>query len=112
MYKVTVFEAGNVAGNRPQIAYHRLHDEKGALVAEANVLSVRRDTTTGAVVPQHIRLKWPQQKIEMEMKLDGLKLYQGPVLSQRAPDLFVRQPMRSGSRTKVWPFAMSVLKNW
>lgn len=94
VHKVTVFHAGNTTGGTPQITAYRLHDERGQAVALAEVVNVRRDAATGAVVPQHIRLKWPQQKLEMEMKLDGLKVYAQPVLAQRAPDIFQRPTMR------------------
>ena len=44
-------------------------------------------------MPTHIRLKWPAQKMELELKLDGLKVYAGPVIQQRLPDIFTRQPL-------------------
>lgn len=90
VFKVTVFRGGNANGSEPQISQHRLHDEKGELVAMAEVVSVRRDAATGATVAQHLKLKWPQQKLEMELKLDGLKVHAGPVLTTRAPQLFQR----------------------
>jgi hypothetical protein len=90
VFKVTVFNGGNASGAEPQIKQHRLHDERGELVALADVISVRRDAGTGATVAQHLKLKWPQQKLEMELKLDGLKVHAGPVLTARAPQLFQR----------------------
>ena len=94
VFKVTVFHGGNAGGSQPQITQHRLHDEQGQLVAVADVLSVRRDAGTGATIAHHLRLKWPQQKLEMELKLDGLKVYNAPVLTQRAPELFQRSSLR------------------
>jgi hypothetical protein len=94
VYKVTVFDTRATSGTAPQIVQHRLHDDKTQLVAVADILSVRRDAQTGATVPTHLKLRWPQQQIEMELKLDGLKVYAGPVVGQRSPDLFVRQKMR------------------
>ncbi len=94
VFKATVFDARNTSGNMPQITQYRLHDEKGEAVAIADVLSVRRDAATGATVPTHVKLRWPGQKgvptIEMEMKLDGLKVHSGPVVAQRSPELFQR----------------------
>jgi len=94
VFKVTVFHGGNANGTQPQISQHRLHDEHGQLVAVADVLSVRRDAGTGATIAQHLRLKWPQQKLEMELKLDGLKVYNAQVLTQRTPELFQRSSLR------------------
>lgn len=92
-FKVTVFQGGTTNGSEPQIKQHRLHDERGDLVAVADVVAVRRDAGTGATVAQHLKLKWPQQKLEMELKLDGLKVHSGPVLSARAPQLFQRSSL-------------------
>lgn len=91
VYKVTVFDGRNTSGTTPQITQHRLYDQQQQLVATADVLSVRRDPGTGATVPTHVRLKWPAQKMELELKLDGLKVYSNPAITQRAPDIFTRQ---------------------
>ena len=80
------------SGESPQIKEHRLLDESGQIIATADVKSVRREA--GATVPQHIVLKWPQQKIEMELILKGMKIYNAPTLTQRAPDLFRRPALR------------------
>lgn len=90
--KVTVFRNGTAERSAPQITQHRLYDERRQLIAQADVLSVKRDGR--ATTPNHLVLKWPQQKIEMEMKLDGLRVYPTPVLAARAPDLFNRQSIR------------------
>lgn len=92
--KVTVFYGMNAgtSGESPQIKEHRLLDERGQIIATADVKSVRREA--GATVPQHIVLKWPQQKIEMELILKGMKIHNAPVLAQRAPELFRRPALR------------------
>ncbi len=92
--KVTVFYGTNAgtSGESPQIKEHRLLDESGQVIATADVKSVKREA--GATVPQHIVLKWPQQKIEMELILKGMKIYNAPALTQRAPDLFRRPALR------------------
>lgn len=94
VYKYTAFRAGTASGATPQITQYRLHDERNQLVALADVESVRRDAATGATVPTQLRLKWPQQKLEMEMKLDGLRVYNTPALTQRAPEIFQRPQIR------------------
>lgn len=92
--KVTVFYGANAGstGETPQIKEHRLLDDRGQLIAAAEVKSVRREA--GATVPQHVILKWPQQKLEMELILKGLKVYPNSTLTQRAPDLFRRPALR------------------
>jgi hypothetical protein len=90
--KITVFHDSNVTGDTPQIKEHRLLDERGQVIATAEVKSVRRDA--GSTVPQHLVIKWPQQKLEMELILKGMKVYGTPVLAQRAPDLFRRPALR------------------
>ena len=90
--KVTVFDGRNRDGEKPQITAHRLLDERGQLIAAAEVKTVRREA--GAIVPQHLVLKWPQQKLEMELILKGMKVFNAPALSQRAPDLFRRPALR------------------
>lgn len=92
--KVTVFRAGTTYGTEPQIKEYRLLDDRGQLVAQADVVAVKRDTGVGAVVPSHLVLKWPQQKIEMELKLNGMRAYPNAALSARNPDLFRRDSLR------------------
>ena len=94
-YKVTVFDARSTTGSIPQISQYRLHDEKGTMLAVADVMSVRRDARTGATVPQHLKLKWPQEKLEMELKLDGLQVYANQAVGQRvARAIPAAQPAR------------------
>jgi hypothetical protein len=90
--KVTVFYGSNASGDSSQIKEHRLLDDHGQIIATAEVKSVRREA--GATVPQHLVLKWPQQKLEMELILKGMKVYNTPALAQRAPDLFRRPALR------------------
>lgn len=92
--KVTVFRGGTAYGTEPQIKEHRLIDERGQTVAVAEVHSVKRDTGVGAVVPSHLVLKWPQQKLEMELRLTGIRAYPQAAISARNPDLFRRESLR------------------
>jgi hypothetical protein len=92
--KVTVFRAGTTYGNEPQIKEHRLLDDRGQVVAIAEVMSVKRDTGVGATVPSHVVLKWPQQKLEMELKLNGMRVYPTTAITQRNPDIFRRESLR------------------
>ena len=39
-------------------------------------------------------MKWPQQKLEMELKLNGMRVYPNTAITQRNPDIFRRESLR------------------
>jgi hypothetical protein len=74
--RVTVFNRGFMATERGQpqtIAYHLL-DERGKAICSATVTEVQVVDThsngKGSVVPRQIKLVWPEQQIEMTMKIE------------------------------------------
>ena len=65
--KVTQFNKLTVKPNKPQVIAYYLLDDKGNEICKATVLDVQ--TVGGAVVPQHVKLVWKTQQIEMSMRL-------------------------------------------
>jgi hypothetical protein len=91
MRKVTGFSRG-ARGQAPQVRAHILQDAKGKTICAAYIKDVQQDRTTGAVLPRRVQLTWPEQKIEMTMKLNEVAIY--PALdAQVSARLFTRQLM-------------------
>jgi hypothetical protein len=65
--KVTQFNKIQVGGNKPQVIAYYLLDDKGNEICKATVLEVQ--LIGAAVVPQHVKLVWKTQQIEMTMRL-------------------------------------------
>jgi hypothetical protein len=78
--KVTVFSRMQVRKEgEPQVRAHVLRDPsqrdpKRAIIAQAVIHSVVVNRETGAVVPQHVTLSWPAQRMEMEMRFRGVQV--------------------------------------
>jgi hypothetical protein len=87
--KVTLFDRRQLAVGRFQVTGHVLQDANGKDIAYATVQDVQSDPVTRAVLPRNIRFVWPAEKVEMKMKLDGLRV--GAINPQRAADLFTRR---------------------
>lgn len=88
--KVTTLRGGEARGDTPQVIAHRLFDARNQLIAQATVQSVRREPAGGSIIPTMLKIEWPAQKMELQLKLDGLKIYSSPSLVQQNPDLFRR----------------------
>ncbi len=92
--KVTVFTKTRAQGTQPQVTAHVLQDQRGNVICAAYITEVQQDRATYAVVPRRIRLVWPQQKIELKMKLDEVTV--NPALDgQRTAVLFNRPNLRN-----------------
>jgi hypothetical protein len=73
--KITVFNRLEVRGSgEPQVVAHVLKDKQGHVIAQAVVHRVVVSRETGAVVPQHVSLTWPGQKMEMEMRFRDVQV--------------------------------------
>jgi hypothetical protein len=80
--KVTVFNR-NPSGDQPLVAAHILRDQRGREICTASITHVSRDPATGAELPRRVRLVWPDQQIELKMKLDEIRVVQpNPQLAQ------------------------------
>jgi hypothetical protein len=87
--KVTVFTKNRVQGTMPQVTAHILQDANGKEICGAYITEIQQDRATYAVLPRRIRLVWPQQQIELKLKLDDVTV-NGPIEAQQAAVLFTR----------------------
>jgi hypothetical protein len=94
LQKVTVFTKTRAQAPNPQVTAHILRDAKGNVICAAYVSEIQQDRATYAVIPRRVRLEWPQQKIEMKMKLDDLTV-NGGINDQRAAVLFSRPQLQN-----------------
>ncbi len=90
--KVTVFNR-SPRGDQPTVAAHILRDAQGRKICEAVVTHARHDPATGAELPVRVTLNWPDQQVEMKMKLDNLRIVQPSVES--AQRLYTRRALAS-----------------
>jgi len=72
--KITVFRSGPVREGEPVVVGHILRDAQGKDICKATVTHAQTDPATGAVVPRRVQLVWPKERIELTMKLEGLKV--------------------------------------
>jgi hypothetical protein len=91
--KVTVFNRNPATRDQPVVVAHILRDGQGREVCSATISEVRFDPTTGAVVPRRIRLYCQADKVEMKMKLDGIRV--APIEPGLATTLFSRRNLAS-----------------
>ncbi len=87
--KVVVFTRAHVTGDRPQITGYIIRDAQGREVCSAVISQVQTIQETGAVIPRRVKFLWPSQRIEMALKLDGVRV--APIDPQRAEVLFSRK---------------------
>ncbi|MBY0525053.1 MAG: hypothetical protein K2R98_16730 [Gemmataceae bacterium] len=87
--KVTVFSRGPAQGTVPQVTAHVLQDANGKEICSAQVSEVQQDRASGAIIPKRVRLVWPQEHMELKMKLDRVSVNQ-PIPEQRVATLFTR----------------------
>jgi hypothetical protein len=91
--KVTVFDRMTAASGRPTVLAHVLQDARGQEICSARIGRVQVDRTTGGVYPYLVTLVWPAAKVEMTMRLDGVRLNVLPV-GQRLT-VFARPQLRN-----------------
>jgi len=87
--KVTVFSRAPAVGTQPQVTAHILQDASGKEICSAQVTEVQIDRTTGAILPRRVRLLWPEEKMELKMKLDDVVVNDQSIASG-ASRLFTR----------------------
>jgi hypothetical protein len=73
--KVTIFNRSlaAVSSGQPQVVGYVLKDDQGKDICAATVYAVQVDKRTRAVLPRHIKLVWPEQKLEMTMRFTDLQ---------------------------------------
>jgi hypothetical protein len=74
--KVTVFDLTRQSSGSPQVKAHILQDAAGKDICMANILDVRTDKVSGAMLPYRLTLVWPEQKVQMTLKLDSVRINQ------------------------------------
>jgi hypothetical protein len=73
--KITVFNRMEVRNTgEPQVVAHVLKDKKGSILVQAVVHKVVISRETGAIVPQHVVLTWPAERMEMEMRFRDVQV--------------------------------------
>lgn len=81
--RIIVFNRGPVNDNSPQILAHILQDANGREICTARVIQTQVDRSSGAILPRRVTINWPQQQLEMAIKLDNPKVVQmDPQLAQ------------------------------
>jgi hypothetical protein len=84
--KVIVFKRAPVQVPRPQVTDYLLLDEAtNKEICAAHISEVQVDKGTGAVIPRRIELRWPAEKLRLDMRLDAAK-----VNVQTSPETFTR----------------------
>jgi hypothetical protein len=89
--KVTVFNRAPAA-NSPQVMAHRIEDANGKLICSALITHVQYDEASRTVIPKQVKLEWPDQKVTLKLKLDGVKV-NAAIEAGRATALFNRPNM-------------------
>jgi hypothetical protein len=89
--KVVVFDRSQAGPGKPQVIAHVLKDAQGRDICTATIYEVQTDQATGAVLPTTVKFVWPDQKIEMKMRLG--KLRSVTIEQERAAKLFSRQAL-------------------
>ncbi|MCS7046392.1 MAG: hypothetical protein NZO58_08560 [Gemmataceae bacterium] len=89
MRKVIVMKRSPQKAPSPQVVEHLLLDDAtGREVCSAAVSEAQLDKTTNALLPRRLELRWPEAKVTLDLRLDGLA-----VNVPLPPAAFVRQPM-------------------
>jgi hypothetical protein len=86
--KVTVFSRAPARNDQPQVIGHILRDAQGRKICEATITLAVHDRT-GAELPRRIKLVWPDQQMELMLRLDGIHVVQST--PQEAERLFTRR---------------------
>ncbi len=89
--KVTIFSRNSLAGGRPQVVGYAVRDARGNDVCRATIDAVQVDKKTRSVLPERVVFTWPEQKLEMKMRLTGVE--STTIDEQRAATVFSRQSL-------------------
>jgi hypothetical protein len=87
--KIVVFNRHTVQPPQPQVMAYILQDASGKEVCGAYITEVAQDRATLAILPRRIRLVWPEEKMELRMKLDQVTV-NGTIAPERSARLFTR----------------------
>jgi hypothetical protein len=90
--KVTVFDFHEARPPQPQVIAHILKDEQDKIICVATVRRVQPLGPNGAIIPREIVFNWPEQKLQMTMRLENPRLI--PMPPDKAATYFTRQNLR------------------
>jgi hypothetical protein len=91
MTKVTFFNLKPSAG-KPRVCQHRLLDAKGAMICWAEITEVQQDRSNPQIVlPTQVRMVWPEQKLEIKMKIEDDFKVNDPISPKDYDILFTRR---------------------
>jgi hypothetical protein len=88
---VTVISRMTQRAPTPQVIAYALKNDRGEDVCRATILATQFDKQSNAVVPQRVKLYWSEQKTEVTLTLNALKVYPTGVSKEYANQLFVRR---------------------
>jgi hypothetical protein len=91
LQKVIIFSKQQERGDRPQIVGYALRDARGKEICTATVTQVQTASETGGVLPRRIKFVWPEEKIEMSLKMENVKVQS--IDPKRAEVLFSRKTL-------------------
>jgi hypothetical protein len=89
--RVTVFNRRPAEAGKPQVLAHLLKDARGQMICAARISEVQINRETGAILPTRVSLSWPQQQIELSMRMYNLQ----PVMidEAKATRIFTRSDL-------------------
>ncbi|MFL5242735.1 MAG: hypothetical protein ACJ8FY_11560 [Gemmataceae bacterium] len=89
--RVTIFNCKPSAG-KPLVCQHHLLDANRKMICWAEITEVQQDRSNSRVVlPTQLRMVWPDQKIEIKMKIDDDFKVNDPIDAKAHEDLFTRR---------------------
>jgi hypothetical protein len=91
--KMTLFFGDQVRAPRPQVLAHKLFDEKGTLLCEADIEETILDTATNAVLPTRMTVRMP--KDGMVLTLSMKKIQSAVIKPEDAGLLFTRRSLQN-----------------
>jgi hypothetical protein len=90
--KVIVFRRRTAQGREAQVTDYLLLDEAtGSEICAAHVSQVQIDRGTNAILPYRVDMRWPEMKLKMTMKFDGVTVNPNPPLDPAVT--FQRRPL-------------------
>jgi hypothetical protein len=90
--KVIVFRRSKVPLPGAQVTdYLLLDDASNKEICAAHIAQVQIDRNTGAIVPLRVEMRWPEMKLRMTMRFDGVAVNPNPPIDPTVA--FLRRPL-------------------
>ncbi|MFN5291781.1 MAG: hypothetical protein ACK5E4_16965 [Planctomycetia bacterium] len=88
--KSTVF-ARKMTNGQPKVIGHILRDAQGKEICNASIYEVQQNRDTGAILPQRMKISWPEDRIEMMLRFSDMQVTN--ITPDRAERLFTRNDL-------------------